>query len=171
MTIERVATDILKKKLLEQELDVAFTVRYEVEYGRWPGCGIKLIRECPHAACMLPTSPLADRETVTASELEELSLVMISTLYLPTYTRMLENLFDSLGKRPRVIFPAANAGSQVYNLQGAEDFFICDQFHRDYDLEGLVYRPVAGTRSGVAMVWNEEERSEALDGFLELFSD
>lgn len=169
VTIERVATDILKKKLLEQELDVAFTVLYEAEYGHWPDCEVRLIRACPHLACMLPSSPLAGSAGVSQRELEQMNLVVISSLYLPTYTRMLEALFDRLGTQPRVIFSTANASSQVYHLHRPEDFFICDQYHRDYALNGLVYLPVANTRSGVVMVWNRAARGKELDAFLSLF--
>ena len=167
--IESIPTDQLRKKLLEGALDAVFTVRYETEYGYWPGCGMKTVLECPHVACMLPSNPLAERDEVTVRELADMNLVAISDLYLPSYNRMLQELFAGAGCRPGIVRHTANANSQVYCLHDSRDVFICDRFHRDYGLEGLEYRPIAGTRSGVVMIWNKSLRSPRLGAFLELF--
>lgn len=167
--IESLPTDVLKKKLLERELDLVFTVRYETEFGYWPRCAVRLIRECPHLACMLPSSPLAARERVTARELEGLRLVVISPLYLPSYDRMLRALFPNLGAAPAVTFSTVNASSQVYHLHDARDFFVCDAFHRDSGMSALRCVPIEDTRSGVSMVFGEDARSPELDAFLTLF--
>lgn len=167
--IESLPTDVLKKKLLERELDLVFTVRYETEFGYWPRCAVRLIRECPQLACMLPTNPLADRGSVTARELEAMRLVVISPLYLPSYDRMLRALFPDVGKAPAIAFSTVNASSQVYHLHDERDFFICDAFHRDCGTGGLRCVPVEGALSGVSMVISEEAHSEELDAFLSLF--
>ncbi len=167
--IESIPTDQLRKRLLEGAFDVAFTVRYEAEYGTWPDCGIQIIHECPHTVCMLPTNPLADREELSIHDLAEMNLVVISDLYLPTYNHMLHDLFARAEKQPRIVFQTANANSQVYRLHHDTDVFICDQFHRDYGLASLVYRPIAETRSGVAMIWNKALQRPELQDFLALF--
>ena len=167
--IESLPTDVLKKKLLEHELDLVFTVRYETEFGYWPRCTVRELRECPHLACMLPENPLAARESVTARELEAMQLVVISPLYLPSYDRMLHSLFPAMGSAPAVAFSTVNASSQVYHLHGENDFFVCDAYHRDYGMSGLRYVPIAGTRSGVSMVFGEDAHSAELDAFLSLF--
>ena len=167
--IERTMTDVLRKKLLEGEFDAAFPVLYEVEYGYWPGCEFRTIRECPHVACMLPSNPLADRESITVRDLEHMNLAAISAIYLPTYNQMLDDLFASEGIHPNIVYHSANASSQVYRLHGANDVFICDRYHRDYQLQSLLYKPIHGTRSGVAMVWNRESLSPELRSFLRLF--
>ena len=167
--IESIPTDQLRKKLLEGALDVVFTVRYETEYGYWPDCGVKVIRECPHAVCMLPTNPLAAQEEVSIRDLEDMNLIVISDLYLPTYNQMLHHLFARTEKQPNILYHTANANSQVYRLHDPRDVFICDQFHRDYDLATLVYKPVSGTHSGVAMVWSKSAQRGEISKFLELF--
>ena len=167
--IESLPTDVLKKKLLERELDLVFTVRYETEYGYWPRCAVRQLCECPHLACMLPSAPLSERAEVTPADLEPMQLVVISPLYLPSYDRMLRELFPRMGVAPGVKFSTVNASSQVYHLHDAHDFFICDAFHRDYGMSGLRYVPVADTRSGVSMVWSEDAHSAELDAFLSLF--
>ena len=167
--IESIPTDQLRKKLLEGALDVVFTVRYETEYGYWPDCGVKVIRECPHCVCMLPSNPLAEQEAVTIQNLADMNLIVISDLYLPTYNQMLYHLFARTGKKPRIVYHTANANSQVYRLHHPRDVFICDRFHRDYALATLVYKPISGTHSGVAMVWNRNAQCAEVSKFLELF--
>ena len=167
--IESLPTDVLKKKLLERELDLVFTVRYETEYGYWPRCTVRVIRECPQLACMLPSSPLAGSGSVTAQDLEKMRLVVISPLYLPSYDRMLRALFPDVGTAPAVTFSTVNASSQVYHLHDASDFFVCDAFHRDAGTGGLCCVPIADTHSGVSMVFGEDAHSAELDAFLSLF--
>lgn len=167
--IESLPTDVLKKKLLEHELDVAFTVRYETEFGYWPRCAVRQIRTCGQLACMLPSNPLSGLETVTPQQLRDMALVVISPLYLPSYDRMLRALFPDMGEKPAVVFSTANASSQVYHLHGPKDFFICDSYHRDYGMSSLRYVPVEGAESGVSMVCAEDARSPELEAFLALF--
>ena len=167
--IERTLTDVLRKKLLEGELDVAFTVLYESEYGYWPDCFSRPIRACPHVACMLPSNPLAGRESISVRDLESMNLIAISALYLPTYNQMLYELFAGEGVRPNIVYQTANASSQVYRLHEPNDVFICDRFHRDYRLPSLVYLPIENTRSGVSMVWNRNSNGQELQTFLRLF--
>ena len=168
--IERIPTDVLRKKLLDHKLDVVFTVLYEIEYGYWPDCEYKVIQECPHLACMLASNPLAGREVVTVGDLAAMKLSVISTLYLPTYSQMVKELFQAAGIQPMIEYIAANANSQVYSLHEEHDIFICDQFHRDFGLPPLVYKPIAGTRSGIAMVWNRSDQRQELCDFLSLFA-
>lgn len=167
--IESIPPEQLRKRLIEGELDVVFTVLYEQEYGYWPGCGMKTVRECPPVACMLPSNPLTKQDAVSVQDLVEMNLVVISPLYLPTYNQMLHDLFAGCERQPNIIYHTANASSQVYRLHDQRDVFICDQYHRDYDLESLAYRPITDTRSGVVMVWNENPQNPELRAFLELF--
>lgn len=167
--IERTLTDVLRKKLLEGELDAVFTVLYETEHGNWPDCEFRQIRSCPHVAGMLPSNPLAGKKSVTVRELEPMNLISISTLYLPTYNQMLYDLFADEGVRPNIVYQTANASSQVYRLHGPNDVFICDRYHRDYGLPSLVYLPIENTRSGVSMVWSKGSRSAELRNFHNLF--
>ena len=167
--LERIPTDLLRKKLLDHELDAAFTVRYEIDYGYWPDCETRLFRECPHSVCMLPSNPLAKKDTVTVRDLASMNLVVISALYLPTYNQMLQDLFAAEGLEPNIVYNTANASSQVYHLHDKNDVFLCDRYHRDYGLDHLLYKPISGTRSGVVMVWNRDSRSRELDALLALF--
>lgn len=167
--IERTLTDVLRKKLLEGELDVVFTVLYETEYASWPNCEFYQFRSCPHVAGMLPSNPLAGKKSVTVHQMEPMNLISISTLYLPTYNQMLYDLFAEEGIRPNIVYQTANASSQVYHLHGPNDIFICDRYHRDYGLPSLVYLPIEHTRSGVSMVWRKGGRSTELQKFLNLF--
>ena len=168
LEIERIPTDILRKKLLDQELDAVFTVLYEIEYGYWPDCAYRVVRECPHSVCMLPSNPLAGQDEVTVRDLAPMRLSVISTLYLPTYNQMLQGLFQRSGIRPNIVYHTANANSQVYRLHEDDDVFICDRFHRDFGLGSLVYKPIADTRSGVVMVWNKSGQRRELQSFLSL---
>ena len=167
--IERVGTAELRRKLLEQKLDSGFTVRYETEQADWPDCGLRIIRECPHLACMLPSNPLAERASAAVEELADMNLVLISALHLPTYSRMVHDLFAAAPRQPHTEFSTVNASSQVYHLRGPADFFICDRYHRDYGLDDLRYIPLRGSKSGIALVWDLRALTPELEGFLSLF--
>lgn len=158
LTIESNGPDVLHKKLIEHELDVIFTVRYDVETLFWRDHHIEIIKDTPLTVCMRKDHPKAEKEVWDVEDLKDSNLIVISSLHVPSYNSMLVELCLQHGFFPNIHYNAQSANSQIYNLAGKNDVFICDKYHIDYDAPNVVFRPLGGTHSGVAMVWQSEDK-------------
>lgn len=167
--IESVPPETLRKKLQNHEFDLIFTVRYDVETDGWDGFHIHIFEECPLALCMFPNNSLAAKNAVEVEDLKSCNLIVISSLHVPSYNIMLTELCRKHGFRPNIVYNTTNANSQIFNLQNVNDVFICDHFHRDYNSDKIVSKTILDTESGVAMVWNPQNKKKALHAFLSMY--
>ena len=158
LMIESDTPDSLHKKLIENELDVIFTVRYDVETLLWEGHHIEIVKDTPLTVCMRRDNPKCDKEEWEVKDLKDCNLIVISALHVPSYNSMLVELCLRHGFFPNIIYNARSANSQVYNLAGKNDVFVCDKYHIDNDSNYCISRPLKDTHSGVAMVWRNEEK-------------
>lgn len=160
----------LRTKLEKGELDIIFTVRYEVENGSWDNFSTAFMKECPLMLCMLPQNPLAKKDMVTISDLKQCNLTVLSSLCLPTYNNMLQQMCAESGFKPNIIYSTADEYSMIYHLVQVNDAFIFDEYHRDFNTPGTVSVPIEGTKSGVAAVWNSGNAKHSLRNFLDAIS-
>ncbi|MCC8066043.1 MAG: LysR family transcriptional regulator [Lachnospiraceae bacterium] len=170
ISVSACQTQELQKSLVCDNLDIVFTVLYDLEQMGNPAFDSLIFDECPHSVCMLADNPLASRETLTVADLKDSHFVGISPLYLPSYCGMLEDLCVPYGFRPQYIRYAINAMSQLYNLIEPNDIFICDQNYNGYnnpDMPHLQFRPLIDTHSGVAAVWKKSNTKEELKMFID----
>ena len=158
LDIESERPEILHRQLMENELDVIFTVRYDMETISWTGHHIELVKETPFTVCMRADNPLVDKQVWEVKDLKECNLVMISALHLPSYNSMIVELCLKYGFFPNIVYNAQNAASQIYNLLKENDVFICDKYHKDYGSSHVISRPIKNTKSGVVMVWKNERK-------------
>ncbi|MCD8364521.1 MAG: LysR family transcriptional regulator [Clostridiales bacterium] len=164
----------IRKSLLEDNLDLAITVLYDMEQLDSHPFDFVITNECCHSVCMLKDNPLAKREELAVSDLRNSLFVGISPLYTPSYCGMLEELCGKYGFSPRFIRYAANALSQPYNLIGKNDIFICDSNYREYknpSMPILEFRPLIDTHSGVAVVWKRDNTKKELRQFTDLIRE
>lgn len=158
LAVESERPEVLHKKLMENELDVIFTVRYDMETISWTGHHMELVKETPFTVCMRADNPLVDKQVWEVKDLKECNLVMISALHLPSYNSMIVELCLKYGFFPNIVYNAQNAASQIYNLLKENDVFICDKYHKDYGSAHVISRPIKNTKSGVVMVWKNERK-------------
>ena len=158
LAVESERPEVLHKKLMENELDVIFTVRYDMETISWTGHHMELVKETPFTVCMRADNPLVDKQVWEVKDLKECNLVMISALHLPSYNSMIVELCLKYGFFPNIVYNAQNAASQIYNLLKENDVFICDKYHKDYGSSHVISRPIKNTKSGVVMVWKNERK-------------
>jgi len=146
----------IKKMLMNGELDVIFTVWYDVEGLETVPYHHKYLGECPLEVCMRNTNPLAKKETLTIADLRSSDFIAISPLQTPSYTQMLKNLCAPYGFTPNFTCYTSSAHSLTINLISDNDVFICDKFFRDYQTEHLCYKPLENTKSGFALCWRKD---------------
>ncbi|MCD8230468.1 MAG: LysR family transcriptional regulator [Clostridiales bacterium] len=159
----------VRKSLMEDNLDLVFTVLYDLEQLDSHPFDFMILNECCHSVCMLAENPLAEKDVLTVEDLRDSRFVGISPLYTPSYCGMLDELCEEHGFTPHYIRYASNALSQPYNLIDRNDIFICDSNYREYknpSMPQLVFRPLADTHSGVAVVWKKDNTKRELQQFI-----
>lgn len=157
----------IKRMLINGELDVMFTVWYDVDDLEMTQYDYRLLGECPLEVCMLNTNPLARKEKLTIADLRGSDFIAISPLQTPSYTQMLENLCEPYGFTPDVSCYATNANALTLNLITDNYIFICDRFFRDYETNYLCCRPLENTKSGFAICWRKDENKREIILFIE----
>ena len=100
LDIESERPEILHRQLMENELDVIFTVRYDMERSGLDGNHVAFIKDTPLTVCMRTDHPLRDKDVWTVEDLKTSNLVVISALHLPSYQSMLIDLCRMHGFYP-----------------------------------------------------------------------
>ena len=166
ISIESYSHSDLAKRLMAKELDIVFTVKYELDSEYYAPFNKKQIRACPLEACMRPTNTLAKKESIKMEDIACCNLIVVSRAQVPSYNRLIQMLCDTNNLHPKIQYSTINANSLIFNLRHDQDIFICDRFYRDYNSEKLLFKPIEGTESGVAMIWREDENVPAIKDFI-----
>ncbi len=161
----------IRKGLISGNLDLAFTVLYDLEQLDSEEFSSVIINRCPHSVCMLPENPLCEKELLEVSDLKNSNFVDISPLHTPSHSGMVRDLCQKYGFAPRFVRFTTNALSLPSNLINKEDIFICDRYFRGYQnpsFQSLQYRPLINTASGVAIIWKKNNQKDMLKDFVEI---
>lgn len=159
----------IRERILSGNLDLAYTVLYDVEQLKIDELNYIVINECPHNVAMLSSNPLSKKEYLEISDLRESQFVSISPLFTPSYNGMIEDLCSSAGFQPQFIRYTNSATSLPFNLVSDNDIFICDRNFRGFQQPSssiLQFRPLIHTKSGIAATWRKENQKPELKAFL-----
>ncbi len=160
----------IRKRLIHGNLDVAFTVLYDLEQLKGEEFESRVLQTFPHNVCMLTSNPLAKKEYLELSDLQDMNFIGVSPIYTPSYCGMIRDLCRPAGFTPNFIRYTANAVSLPYNLQNDHDIFICDRCYYNYQNPAggfIQFRPLIHTESGIAMIWKKDNENPTLQLFLE----
>lgn len=160
----------IRSEVLTGHLDLGYTVLYDVEQLQAEELDYCVINVCPHNVGMLSKNPLAKEELIEIKDLAKYKFVSISPLYTPSYNGMIDALCHQAGFEPDYVRYTNNATSLPFNLMSERDVFICDRNFRGYanpSFGEIQFRPVANTRSGVALIWRKANNKPELKEFID----
>lgn len=173
--VENSPAQDIARMLLENELDVAFTILYDIELLGKDKFNYILLGECPHMVCMLKSNPLSKLDKLYIKDLATSNFIGISPLQTPSYTSMLTELCRPFGFTPNFTCFTASANSLALNLISDKDIFICDKFFRDFGSSHLCSKQLEDTKSGFVIAWKKDNTNKLVDLFVkksvEYFSD
>lgn len=170
LSIQIYSAQELRQRVLSGRLDLAYTVLYDVEQLKVDELDFIILNKCPHNVGMLSTNPLAQKEYLEISDLENSNFVSISPLYTPSYNGMVDDLCKTAGFKPNYVRYTNNATSQPYNLVSDNDIFICDRNYWGYEqpsLHGIQFRPLIHTQSGMVVIWRKNNVKPELLHFID----
>lgn len=160
----------IREQILSGHLDLGYTVLYDIEQLQSDDLDYRIINICPHNVGMLSQNPLARHELLEIQDLKNCNFVSISPLYTPSYSGMINDLCHASGFEPNYVRYTNNAISLPYNLISERDIFLCDRNYRGYinpSFVELQFRPIANTRSGVALFWQKRNAKPELQQFID----
>ena len=163
ITVHASSAQDVRKQLFNDSLDLIFTVLYDIEQLDPKEFQTFLIDECPHNVCMLKSNPLSKKEYLELEDLKNSRFVIVSPMYVPTYSGMIEDLFAGTGIQPCFFKHTNSANALPYNLLDDSDVFICDRHYKDYGNPSFVFRPVIHTKSGIIATWKQNNKNTALE--------
>ena len=166
LSIHSNPVEAIRSEVLTGHLDLGYTVLYDVEQ-LLDYCVINI---CPHNVGMLSKNPLAKEELIEIKDLAKYKFVSISPLYTPSYNGMIDDLCHQAGFEPDYVRYTNNATSLPFNLMSEQDIFLCDRNFRGYanpSFGEIQFRPVANTRSGVALIWRKANNKPELKEFID----
>ena len=164
----------IRSRLIHGNLDIAFTVSYDMEQLRDSEFSAIKLQSFPHNVCMLISNPLCEKEYLEVSDLEEMNFVAVSPIFTPSYCGMIRDLCATAGFSPNFIRYTSNAISLPYNLQDDNDIFICDRCYIEYknpSFSWIQFRPLIHTESGIIMIWKKNNENPTLKLFIDSMSD
>lgn len=166
----------LIRELITDYLDVIFLPLFMGEtLERYAELKSKAIIICPLYAGMLPTNPLAKKESLAVSDLKTQRFVMPSHIEVPEYSQMMLELCKKAGFAPRIARYVENETATTLNINFDDEVFVPDEYFHEFNSSHFVYKKLEGTESGIIMTWKKEAKREvkrfanyALDYFTDL---
>lgn len=156
----------LRRMLLDDELDIVFTVLYEIEQLGTNDLEVCVLGQCTHLVTMLKSNPLAQSSALSVGDLRESHFLAISPLVTPSYTVMLNALCAPWGFTPNITCYTASAVALAFNLMDKDDIFICDRFYQGIVNPELAAVPLEGTQSGFVMAWKKDNKKPEVGKFV-----
>lgn len=164
----------IRKRLIHGNLDVAFTVLYDMEQLKEADFKSIILQTFPHNICMLSSNPLCEKEYLELSDLKDMNFIGVSPIFTPSYCGMIRDLCKPAGFAPNFVRYTSNAISLPYNLQDDHDVFICDRCYCSYknpSSGNIQYRPLIHTESGIITIWKKDNENPTLKLFLASMPD
>ncbi len=152
--------------LLDDELDVVFTILYDVVQTKKEKIEYRILGESPHMVCMLKTNPLAQKDKIYVCDLAPYDFIGISPLKTQSYISMLTELCYEYGFLPNFSCFTTSANSLALNLISDKDIFICDKFFRDFGSTHICAKPIEDNNSGFVIAWKKENNNKIREVFV-----
>ncbi|MPW24722.1 LysR family transcriptional regulator [Alkalibaculum sp. M08DMB] len=165
--VENWSVQDVRHKLIDGELDIIFTVLYDVEQLNKEIFDYKVVAECTLSVGMLETNPLCEKSEITILDLKDSHFVSISPQYTPSYNHLLKEICTSHGFQPKITYYTSSANSLISNLRNNKEVFICDEFYRDYLNKSVCWKPLKGTISGIAVAWKKDNKKKSVRLFID----
>ncbi len=158
--------DELKNKLVDDEVDVAFTVFFEAS-SLAPQFEYEEVIATPEIICMLTSNPLSSKDSLTFADIADQNFVIISPIETQNYFNHVTKVCNANGFSPRVARYVNNAHQLVLGLRSDNDVVLCDRFLSGIDNPNIKCFPMPNTRSAMIAVWRKNNSNPNIRFFVE----
>lgn len=165
----RVQYPEMQSKLLTGELDLAFYGVFGLRDFEHPPFRCRILKRFPVVACMLPSNPLAGKESVCVADLKGQDFIMLSPLVAPAWLSFMTELCIRNHFSPQVSLYVEDTASLPMNLRSDHSVFFTDRYCTAMDMSRieLVAVDLLDAEGGTMVVWNEENENDLILSFIE----
>lgn len=161
----------LRSKLINNELDVIFTVLFEADALEGADISWKLLQEMPLCVFVPPQNPLAKKDTLSVADLRKEKFIVHSPSMVPGYIKLINDTCAPYGFTPIISKFTENIGSFVLALLMGEGILVGDELmSTNFPPEVRCYS-LEGTSSGKIMAWNQNNPSRCLQKFIRVCTE
>lgn len=153
-----------KEDLLKGTTDVILSNPFRSELFLSDEIRSKLILPCPWSVGMREINPLAQRETLSWSDLRAQQFVVPNS---QEFIRKLNKFCGQAGFTPRISHITRFFTGVAVNVRGPNEVFLTDRYLDDYGKKGYVYFDMEGAQSGLMLATRKLEHNPRVADFLQ----
>ena len=159
----------LRRRILSGSLDVAFTSRFESDdiktHESDEFCVTELV-QFPLSVVMLDTNPLAKKDSIDVPDLRFQQFIIHSPTKVPAYHKLIEDMCIKYDFVPSEYEYIEDATSFALSLSDNNQVYVVDRAARMEPGMPLKSYELAGTVSGVSLVWKKNSTNSAVKLFV-----
>lgn len=161
---------VLRAKLIANELDAIFTVLFELESLKGRDVAWKVLQYLPLCVFVPEQNPLSQKEKLTFDDLRNERFIVHSPSMVPGYLKLLNETCAPYGFTPIISKYADNFGTFLMALLVGEGIIVGDELMASNFPPNVRCFPMEGTNSGKVLVWNKNNASKCLQHFIRVCS-
>lgn len=161
---------VLRTKLIANELDAIFTVLFEVDSLKGRDIAWKVLQYMPLCVFVSEQNPLSKKDKLTFADLRNERFIVHSPSMVPGYLKMLNESCAPYGFTPLISKYTDNFGSFLMALLFGEGIIVGDELMASNFPPNVRCYPMEGTNSGKVLAWNENNTSKCLQHFIRVCS-
>jgi len=161
--VELMPYQVIKERLLTEEIDLCFTFLFEKEDYENSGLEVTEIVQCPLSAYMHCSNPLSGKEKIIMEDLKNQHFVSIAPSHARDYSKLLNTLCNDAGFTPQIASYLKSSISMAMNINENNKIFIADSYVNNKNPEIIEVELETRYNSGAIMVHPKEVSSQAKD--------
>jgi LysR family transcriptional activator of glutamate synthase operon len=168
MELNRYAFFELKKALMSTEIDMAFTISYDVVSMDMDEFETMDLIKVPLVAVMSKKNKLSAESSLTVKDLKSEPLLMVNPKYSIGYCECVNNLFALENINPIISHYAQSGGDHIGNILLNEGIVIASQnFFQDAWKDQITPVPIEDTCVSAVAIWKKSNINPALHLLIE----
>lgn len=166
--VERPISELISK-LVSNELDIIFTIDYEVPTLEKLGLNWAPVADSPFIQILVHSShPLAERDRITMADLKEENFIVMAPTLHQTYIDLLFDLCRPYGFKPHIRVTVPNARSMISTLLRTKSGVVmANRFLYDADSPELRHFSLDNTYSRLIVAWKDGSAKNGIRDFVQ----
>lgn len=152
-------------QLAEGITDVAVTVLFDAD-DIGDDYIVSEVLTVPKLVCMLRTNPLAQKQSITYTDLVNQKFISIDDSETPRHANLIRKICHDHGFEPQIGRRSPNAHGLTSTLQNDDEVLVCDKFLRGTDNPMFKVFELPETFSGLCVIYSKENKNPYIQPYV-----
>ncbi len=144
----------LRKKLEDQEIDIAFSLDFDIK--GHPGISYKIIKKSPAIAVVARNHEIAKKHITSLSDLNGVTLIAVEEKDCPASARMIEEDCKKIGMHPELRFANSLATAMLWIEAGLGVGFVNEMNNLVNNPDVVMLNELKLNDTYMVVAWNED---------------